>query len=64
MVLVSALLSTVCVAQADPVASLSVNFLVYKMELGLSILIKRNSVKGILRPYLEPCTCKFPFVSV
>lgn len=59
MVLLSALLSTSCVAQADPV-----NFLVYKMGLRLSILIKRNSVKGILRTYLEPCTCKFPFVSI
>ena len=62
LVLWSILHSTNSVPQADSLASLSLSFLVCKIELRLSVLMKRNSVKRILGTYLEPTVCKIQFV--
>lgn len=44
------------------VASLSLNVLFWEMELRLSVLMKRNSLKRILGTYMEPSICGIQFI--
>lgn len=63
LVLLSTLFSSSSVPWAYPLASLSLNFLVCKMELLLSVLTKRNC-KENSGTYLEPSVGKIQFVSL
>lgn len=62
LVLLSTLLSASYVPWVDPLASVSLDFLLCKMELRLSALMKKNSIKRILGTYLKPGICKIQFV--
>lgn len=62
LVLLSTLLSASYVPWVDPLASVSLDFLLCKMGLRLSALMKKNSIKRILGTYLKPGICKIQFV--